>query len=289
MLASNRQKFLLTEPAVTPGCRTERRARGTAALPASTNAVAGPSLSAGPVAMSSVVIDVAAVAGSTSDTAVNVGGSIDGDALDGRELAGPGAATRALAAMSAANATMSLVRTVACPSLSRGVKCGQASRTGSAPGGYGSRHWIRPVWQALSAAHVADVRSHVRPETYGPRSTTRTVMVRPLAGLRNVTRVPHGSDLCATPTSERVSVWPHAVPLPYRPGPYQLYSALRHDPELELDVTLDLDVFAMAAGRIAALRTTVTGAAGTAGTWSRVGTAATPGSTSTVITAAGSI
>jgi hypothetical protein len=65
----------------------------------------------GPIAVSGVVIDVVAVTGNPSDTAVNVAGSMVRDPLGGRELAGPGAATRAVAAMSAANATMSLVRT----------------------------------------------------------------------------------------------------------------------------------------------------------------------------------
>ena len=51
----------------------------------------------------------------------------------------------------------------------------------------------------------------------GPRSITRTVAVRPR--WRRVTFVPQGSDLLATPTVEGVSVWPHAVPFPYRPGP----------------------------------------------------------------------
>ena len=45
-------------------------------------------------------------------TAVNVAESIVRAELGGREPAGPGTATRAAAAMSAANATMSLVRTM---------------------------------------------------------------------------------------------------------------------------------------------------------------------------------
>ena len=81
-------------------------------MPGSINAVAGPSPAADPVAMSERSVDVAARSGSTRDTAVNVAGSIVRVPLDGRELAGPGAATRAVAAMSAANATMSLVRTM---------------------------------------------------------------------------------------------------------------------------------------------------------------------------------
>jgi len=80
-------------------------------LPGSTNAVAGPRSGVGPIAVSRGGIDVVAVTGNPRDTAVNVAGSIDRDPLGGRELAGPGAATRAVAAMSAANATMSLVRT----------------------------------------------------------------------------------------------------------------------------------------------------------------------------------
>src|SRR3954453_8325844 len=64
--------------------------------------------------------------------------------------------------------------------------------------------------------------SHVRPETYGPRSTTGAVTVLPL--YRKVTSVPHGSVRWATPTRSFVSFLPHAVPLPYRPGPNQLMS-----------------------------------------------------------------
>jgi hypothetical protein len=62
----------------------------------------------------------------------------------------------------------------------------------------------------------------MRPETYGPLSTTGAVTERPLAGLRNVTRVPHGSVRWATPTSDLVRTWPHAVCWPMNPGPYQL-------------------------------------------------------------------
>ena len=39
----------------------------------------------------------------------------------------------------------------------------------------------------------------MRPATYGPRSMTFTVIDLPFFGLRRVTRVPHGSVLCATP------------------------------------------------------------------------------------------
>src|SRR5690349_24610443 len=49
---------------------------------------------------------------------------------------------------------------------------------------------------------------------------TGALTVLPL--YRNVTMVPHGRVRCATPTRSLVSVCPQAVPLPYRPGPYQL-------------------------------------------------------------------
>jgi hypothetical protein len=39
-------------------------------------------------------------------------------------------------------------------------------------------------------------------------------MVAPFAGFRNVTIVPHGSVLCATPWIDCEYVWPHAVRLP---------------------------------------------------------------------------
>ena len=60
----------------------------------------------------------------------------------------------------------------------------------------------------------------MRPSTNGPRSMTCATTTRPFLGLRNSTFVPHGSVRCATPTRPLVSFWPHAVPLPYRPGPY---------------------------------------------------------------------
>jgi 3-methyladenine DNA glycosylase/8-oxoguanine DNA glycosylase len=62
------------------------------------------------------------------DTAVNVAGSIVREPLGGRELAGPGAATRALAAMSAATATMILVRTVAFAAYPGGSSTGRMAR-----------------------------------------------------------------------------------------------------------------------------------------------------------------
>lgn len=66
--------------------------------------------------------------------------------------------------------------------------------------------------------------SQLRPVTYGPRSITGTVTVLPFAGLRNVTRVPHGSVRLATPRTVVVSATPQAVRFPYIPGPYQLTS-----------------------------------------------------------------
>src|SRR6186997_1822300 len=58
----------------------------------------------------------------------------------------------------------------------------------------------------------------MRPETYGPRSTTGTVRVTPCE--RKVTSVPHGRERWATPSSVRVRVLPQAVPCPISPGPY---------------------------------------------------------------------
>ncbi len=40
--------------------------------------------------------------------------------------------------------------------------------------------------------------------------------------------MPHGSDLFATPRVDGVSVCPHAVRLPKKPGPYQDASAYRY-------------------------------------------------------------
>src|SRR5437764_14212138 len=60
-----------------------------------------------------------------------------------------------------------------------------------------------------SAAAVFWFRSHSRPATNGPRSSTVAVTRRPL--YTNVTLVPHGSDLLATP----MPAWkPQAVPPP---------------------------------------------------------------------------
>ena len=62
---------------------------------------------------------------------------------------------------------------------------------------------LLPVHRARCSSdrgrHTPAGRSHCRPETYGPRSTTGTVIVLPLAGFLKVTLVPHGSVLWATP------------------------------------------------------------------------------------------
>ena len=110
--------------------------------------------------------------------------------------------------MSAANATMSLVRTIGAQATrqcqARLNACrrftGGDSRRWTT---YGSRQLIVPVWQLCRESQVPRERSHRRPLTYGPRSMTRTVTMRPLAGLRRVTRVPHGSDRWATPMIDR--------------------------------------------------------------------------------------
>src|SRR4051794_3836929 len=75
-----------------------------------------------------------------------------------------------------------------------------------------SFHSIVPVKQWPRSVHSPLVRSHVRPETYGPRSTTGAVTTVPL--YRNCTSVPQGSVRWATPTRPFVSVSPHAVPCP---------------------------------------------------------------------------
>jgi hypothetical protein len=62
---------------------------------------------------------------------------------------------------------------------------------------------MRPVALKPMAFAVAVVRSHVRPLTNGPRSTTGTTIDSPW--WRSATSVPQGSDLWATPSSLRVS------------------------------------------------------------------------------------
>ena len=79
--------------------------------------------------------------------------------------------------------------------------------------------WIGPCPLKPSRRAVAAVRSYSRPPTYGPRSITRTRTTRPR--WRNVTLVPHGSDLCATPSEPGDSRPPQPSLLPNRPGPYQ--------------------------------------------------------------------
>src|SRR5262245_20083094 len=73
---------------------------------------------------------------------------------------------------------------------------------------------------------VACVRSYSRLPAYGPRSITGTRTTRPR--WRNVTMVPHGSDLLATPSRPGASRPPHARWLPYRPGPYHEAFASRY-------------------------------------------------------------
>jgi hypothetical protein len=83
-----------------------------------------------------------------------------------------------------------------------------------------------PVKQWFSFAHAPLVRSHVRPETNGPRSTTGTVSVTPL--YRNVTSVPHfGVD---APPDERLGhLLTAGGAVPYRPGPYhEMLLSWRH-------------------------------------------------------------
>src|SRR3954454_23767910 len=75
-----------------------------------------------------------------------------------------------------------------------------------------------PVDGKWSRAFTAGVRSQSRPDTYGPRSTTRAVTVCPWEW--NVPRAPPGSVLLATPRVPAPRVVPHAVRPPMKPGPY---------------------------------------------------------------------
>lgn len=120
MLGSNRHPpaacgsgtFFEIEPLGAAGWRTEGR-RVITAEPGSTSADSGSTLEV-EAALSLKVVDAAGdPADSPSETALSCAGSIDRSWLGIREPAGSGTATRADAAMSAANATMSLVRTFA--------------------------------------------------------------------------------------------------------------------------------------------------------------------------------
>src|SRR3954454_17224453 len=127
MFESNRQTFLATACARVAGCATSERAVGAVTPPGSTNGVAGPNPPVGPLAVSGGEIDVAAFSGSTRETAVNVAGSIVRDPLAGRELAGPGAATRA------------------------GAEGGRGHESGNGDDGPGP-HGAWPAYPALSSA-----------------------------------------------------------------------------------------------------------------------------------------
>jgi hypothetical protein len=104
----------VNEPFFGDGWRPYGRASTAALVPGSTNAESGSSHPAERVAGSVLTVDVAAtgLAGSAIETALNCAGSIDRAVLGGREPAGSGTATRAEAAMMAANATMILGRTI---------------------------------------------------------------------------------------------------------------------------------------------------------------------------------
>jgi alpha,alpha-trehalose phosphorylase len=71
------------------------------------------------------------------------------------------------------------------------------------------RHLIGPSPGKCSAWAVAPVRSHTRPAMYGPRSSTGTRIARP--PYTNVTIVPHGSVLFATPSCGTWSTPPQAI------------------------------------------------------------------------------
>ena len=104
-----------TRVAATEGCGAAERYPATLTeTPESANGVSGPSQPAERFAMSGVVVVVTGQ--SEADgivTARNCAGSITEGGLEGRAPTVPGPATRAAAAMSAATATMSLVRTIA--------------------------------------------------------------------------------------------------------------------------------------------------------------------------------
>ena len=103
----------MNTPARVPGWSTDTRRVGALSLPGSRNVEPGPSQPAERIAESSCGIDVAAEpAGDETGTAYRVAESICRAELGALEPAGSGTATRADAAMSAAIATMNLVRTM---------------------------------------------------------------------------------------------------------------------------------------------------------------------------------
>ena len=71
-----------------------------------------------------------------------------------------------------------------------------------------------PVRQAPSLVHAPPVRSQVRPDTYGPRSTTRSVTVRPLDGFLKVDLGAARQGPVGDPDQLRGQGRPQAVRLP---------------------------------------------------------------------------
>ena len=104
----------MNEPFFGAGWRTFGRLPAASLTPGSTNAESGSSHPAERIAVSvvRVVVAVTGPAGSAIETTLSCAGSIDRAVLGGGESAGSGTATRAEAAMMAANATMILVRTI---------------------------------------------------------------------------------------------------------------------------------------------------------------------------------
>src|SRR6478609_11363604 len=111
MFGSKRQEFFSTVPRAGAGTRTLGRLVAVPLVPGSANAVAGPTDPAEPCAVSSRVDVAVWFRGRAIETALRSAGSSDRSGLGDCEPAGAGTATRADAAMRAANATTILVRT----------------------------------------------------------------------------------------------------------------------------------------------------------------------------------
>src|SRR4029079_3828150 len=111
MLGSKRQSFFSTVPRAGAGTRTLGRLEATPLASGAANDVAGPTDPAEPCAVASRVDAAAWSLGRATETALRSAGSSDRSGLGDCEPAGAGTATRADAAMRAANATTILVRT----------------------------------------------------------------------------------------------------------------------------------------------------------------------------------
>src|SRR5690349_1544722 len=86
---------------------------------------------------------------------------------------------------------------------------------------------MRPIPSNSSASAAAEVRSHARPLMYGPRSITGATIEWPCH--TNLTGVPQGSVLFATPIVDGRSTCPQAVDRPHIVlPPYQLAPAKRY-------------------------------------------------------------